>query len=155
MELTPEKIKKEPCLFDYIVDTICANEKISLEEINTNTRRAEVNYARQLIMYFAYELKCGTLKTIGRRLNRDHATVIHAFKAIKDRYETDVIRRAEIDSYREKLSGVAKLVSVGEYLMEELKVVQARFAETGKEYVNLQLALNNFKDEVNKIINQT
>ena len=60
--------------------------------------------SRHLAMYFCKQLTEQPLKTIGLRFGgRDHSTVIHACKAVEDRYDTDMAFRKELEEVRSKL----------------------------------------------------
>ncbi|MDD2562860.1 MAG: chromosomal replication initiator protein DnaA [Salinivirgaceae bacterium] len=75
---------------DSIQNTVCSHFKITLEELKSKTRRREIVQARQIAMYFAKSLTKESLATIGTNIGgKDHATVLHACKTIKNLMETD------------------------------------------------------------------
>ncbi len=47
-------------------------------------RTKEVAFPRHVAMYLARELTCASLPQIGRAFHRDHATVLHAFRHVKE-----------------------------------------------------------------------
>jgi chromosomal replication initiator protein len=47
-------------------------------------RTKEVAFPRHVAMYLARELTCASLPQIGRAFNRDHATVLHACRHVKE-----------------------------------------------------------------------
>ena len=72
---------------DYIIHYIERNTGV---KINTNTRLRDVVHARQLAMYIIKEKTKLTLAQIGDRCGgKDHATVAHAIKKVKDNMKYD------------------------------------------------------------------
>jgi chromosomal replication initiator protein len=67
---------------DRILQLICQYFKVSLEALQSNSRKRGVVYPRNLAMYLCRKYTDATLETIGRSLNRSHATVIYAVEAV-------------------------------------------------------------------------
>lgn len=60
--------------------------------IDRDTRKRESVYPRQVAHYFAYKYTVASLSTIGRVIgNRDHATVLHSVKAIRNLLSYDEV----------------------------------------------------------------
>lgn len=55
---------------------------ISEQDILTKSRLKEIVFARHLYCYFSCEKTRYSLKSIGKLINRDHASVIHGNKRI-------------------------------------------------------------------------
>ena len=55
---------------------------ISEDDILTKSRLKEIVFARHLYCYFSCEKTRYSLKSIGKLINRDHASVIHGNKRI-------------------------------------------------------------------------
>jgi hypothetical protein len=53
--------------------------------------------ARQLLVTFMVDYTNKTLSTIGKLINKDHATVMHSVKSIHNMYDTDKRFRAMYD----------------------------------------------------------
>jgi len=63
---------------------------ISEKAIKAKTRKREVVQARHLAMYYSKHLTNKSLSTIGQEFGgRDHSTVVHAAKTVKNLQETD------------------------------------------------------------------
>ncbi|MBU0518668.1 chromosomal replication initiator protein DnaA [bacterium] len=94
MSLSIENIQQKVAGFYHVpVDLLIARN-----------RKKEVALARQVAMYFCFELTNSTLKSIGVHFgNRDHSTVIHAKKLITQKLEEDPAFDAEISSIRNLL----------------------------------------------------
>lgn len=89
---------------DDIINSVCKHFGLETSAIYTKSRKREVVQARQIAMYLAKNntelsaAKIGTL--IG---NKDHATVLHACKTIKELREVDKTFRAEVDDIQSAL----------------------------------------------------
>ncbi len=82
---TPREITIE-----HIQKTVGEYFNIPLEKINSSTRKREIVQARQLAMYFSKMYTKHSLASIGSKLGKkDHATVLHACKTVKNLYDTD------------------------------------------------------------------
>lgn len=89
---------------EYIQKIVCDCCGISVEQINTRTRKREIVQARQLSMYFAKKYTKLALSTIGSYCgNKDHATVLHACRVINNLYETDKRFKITMDEIEKKL----------------------------------------------------
>ena len=63
-----------------------------------NNRKAELVRARHMIMKYMFD--CGHFSTdIGRFMQRDHTTVLHACISVKNQVETDVVYRELNDEF--------------------------------------------------------
>ena len=70
---------------DYIQKVVCDYFDIPVDIMKSKTRKREIVQARQLAMYFSKILTKSSLAKIGLHCgNKDHATVLHACKKIKE-----------------------------------------------------------------------
>lgn len=65
-----------------ILEAVSEVTLISENDIISKNRLQEMAFARHLYCYFACEKTRNSLKSIGKFINRDHATVIHGNKKI-------------------------------------------------------------------------
>jgi chromosomal replication initiator protein len=72
---------------DRILQLVCQYFKVSLEALQSNSRKKGVVYPRNLAMYLCRHYTDETLETIGRALNRSHATVIYGVATINREME--------------------------------------------------------------------
>ena len=110
LELTQRIVRKvvncesKAVTVDEIINTVCRHFGLETAAIHTKSRKREVVQARQIAMYLAKNhtdfstAKSGTL--IG---GKDHATVLHACKTIKELKEVDKSFRAELDEIQSAL----------------------------------------------------
>lgn len=63
---------------------------VPLELMNSETRRREIVQVRQIAMFFAKGETGKSLESIGNKIGgKDHGTVLHAIKTVKNLIETD------------------------------------------------------------------
>lgn len=79
--------------FNYIVDTLAREFELNVEDVLSGKgRKQEITLCRHLIAYFCrkyipsktYKDKPMQLTEIGKRLNKHHASIIHAEKNVND-----------------------------------------------------------------------
>lgn len=75
---------------EQILEHTCTYYNVPLEEVMAKGRKANVVLVRQLTMYLADKLTQMTATKIGLHIGgRNHATVLHALKQMRDRIATD------------------------------------------------------------------
>lgn len=83
-------VQKQFVSLQTIQNQVCSVFAINLTDMLSSTRVRSVVIARQIAMYLSKELTNYSYSEIGKVFgNRDHSTVIHAVKNIKDRISTD------------------------------------------------------------------
>lgn len=110
MELAQRIVRKnlknehKAITIDDIINTVCQHFGLDTSAIHTKSRKREVVQARQIAMYLAkHNTELSTAK-IGTLIGgKDHATVIHACKTIKEQQEVDKAFRAEINDLQTAL----------------------------------------------------
>ncbi|MBT8400240.1 MAG: chromosomal replication initiator protein DnaA [Rhodothermia bacterium] len=105
-EILRDLLEEKPTQIDIeeIKRRVADYYDVSLDLLSAKTRRREIVQARHTAMYFCKQLTGQPLKTIGLRFGgRDHSTVIHACKAVEDRFDTDPTFRKELDEVQTKL----------------------------------------------------
>ena len=71
-----------------ILKTTCNTLNIDINDVKSNTRKEEITYARHMFCYVAYNfINNHSLKSIGREVNRDHASVIYGKNRISNQYD--------------------------------------------------------------------
>ena len=89
---------------DYIQKIVCDYFKLTLEVINSKTRKREIVQARQLAMFFSKKLTKSSLATIGLHCgNKDHATVLHACRTVNNLIDTDKRFRMYVEELEKKI----------------------------------------------------
>ncbi len=89
--------EKKAVTIDDIIRIVCQHYGLELSAIHTKSRKREVVQARQIAMFLAKNYTDYSTAKIGSLIgNRDHATVLHAIKTIKELGEVDKSFRAEM-----------------------------------------------------------
>lgn len=117
LELTKEVMRHtvksapttKPINFDMIVDATAEYYNLNPDVIFTKSRVRDIADARQVIMYLSHELTGLSSSSIGVKLNRRHATVLHGITAVQDRiqYAKDV--QEAVTAIREEINRLARL----------------------------------------------
>lgn len=89
---------------DYIQKVVCDYFELSLEVLNSKTRKRRIVQARQLAMFFSKKLTKSSLASIGAQCGgKDHATVLHACKTVNNLVDTDKQFRTYVNDLSKKL----------------------------------------------------
>lgn len=89
---------------EYIVNVVCNNLNIQIEDFYSKSKKREMVQARQLAMYFAKKFTKCSLASIGQECGgKDHATVIHALKTVANLLETDKKFKAIADDIEKNI----------------------------------------------------
>lgn len=83
-----------------IKELVLKHFDLTWDQINVRCRDTELVQARHIIIYFAKNKTGLTLKKIGNLFNggKDHATVIHAIKAVRDLMDTNKYYKLQIQA---------------------------------------------------------
>lgn len=98
------RMRRSQVNFEMITQAVAAYFKINPDLFFTSTRKREISDARQIVMYLAKKLAGMSLKNIGTKLGRTHATVIYACRSIDDRLSIDAELRNQIEEIRATLN---------------------------------------------------
>ena len=110
MELAQRIVRKvvncenKTITIDEIISTVCQHFGLETTAIHTKSRKRDVVQARQIAMYLAKSHTDFSTAKIGALIGgKDHATVLHACKTIKELQEVDKSFRAELDEIQTAL----------------------------------------------------
>jgi chromosomal replication initiator protein len=96
-------VRKEITIPD-IHKTVCSFFNMTQETLLSKTRKREIVQARQIAMFLCKHYTKASLSVIGAQTGgKDHATVIHACKTVKDLSHTDKIFKKQLDEIERKL----------------------------------------------------
>ncbi len=99
--------ESKPVTIDDIINTVCKHFGLENTVIHTKSRKREVVQARQIAMYLAKNNTDFSTAKIGSLIGRkDHATVLHACKTVRELREVDKAFRAELDEIQAALKKV-------------------------------------------------
>lgn len=92
------EVNDEPLTTESILEKVCEHFDVSKEDICSKSRKQPIVYIRQLAMYLANKHTDKSTSQIGRCVGgRNHATVIHSIKQIKNLIDTDEKTRRDIE----------------------------------------------------------
>jgi chromosomal replication initiator protein len=98
------RIEKQKISVEGIQETVCSYFHIEQAAVQTNSRKKEIVNARQVTMYLANKYTDKSLSAIGKIVGkRDHATVLHSCKTVKDQLETNKTFRSSIEEIEQLL----------------------------------------------------
>ena len=87
---------------EVIQKKVAEHFDIRLADMTSKRRPENIAFPRQIAMYLSRQMTEGSLNTIGEAFGgRDHGTVLHACRLVKDRMEVDANVR-QVVSYLEK-----------------------------------------------------
>lgn len=85
---TVKPVIKKSINFDMIVEATAEFYNINADVIFSKSRVRDIADARQVIMYLCHKLTDLSSVSIGAKLNRQHATVLHGIATVKDRIDS-------------------------------------------------------------------
>ena len=91
---------------ELIMDIVSDHFGVSIADLKSNKRPAEIAVPRQIVMYLCREITDTSYKAIGILLgNRDHSTIISGDNKVRDKLAAgDTSLKSNIDTIRKKLS---------------------------------------------------
>lgn len=90
------RLARKSVNFEAITREVTSYFNIDQTKIFEKSRKREISDARQVVMFLAKKHAKMPLTTIGSRLSRSHATVLHACKNIEERMECEKQLRDDI-----------------------------------------------------------
>lgn len=97
------RMRRSQVNFETITQAVATFFKLNPDSLFTKTRKREISDARQIVMYLSKKLAGMSLKNIGTKLGRTHATVIYACRNIEERLPLDKELRDSIDQIQDSL----------------------------------------------------
>lgn len=95
---------KGPVSIEAIQNAVAENFGVSIEDLASSKRTAELAMARQVAMFLCSEMTETSLQQIAHAFRKkDHTTVLHARRKIGDLIKTDSEVKKTVDNLRNKL----------------------------------------------------
>lgn len=89
---------------EFILNVVCEYFDIDINRINSSCRKRDTVQARQLAMFFSKRMTKSSLSTIGLFCgNKNHATVLHAYRTVSNLIETDKKYKVYVDELEKKM----------------------------------------------------
>ena len=91
------RLEKKQLSVQSIQEVVCRYFNLEQAAIQTSSRKREIVQARQITMFLAKKYTDCSFSHIGKIVGKkDHATVLHACKTVKDQIETNKTFRATV-----------------------------------------------------------
>ena len=90
------KMHRRTINFEMITQGVASHFNIDPEAIFTKSRKREISDTRQMVMFMAKKHAGMAYTAIGTRLNRTHATVLHACRNIEQRLSLEKQLQADV-----------------------------------------------------------
>lgn len=88
-----------------VLSTVCSHFKVSVDDVQSKSRKAEVVKARHYFCFIAStSFDYFTLAFIGASINKDHSTVLNARQKIYDYLDTEPRTAGIIEEIKDKLN---------------------------------------------------
>lgn len=72
-----------------IQKVVCRYFVVSMDSIKGHSRRSEYNECRQIFVYLCRKMTFQSTPQIGKLINRDHSTIVHAEHKMRQRFDSD------------------------------------------------------------------
>lgn len=101
--ITPDKPREvTPQL---IIEVVTEHFNLSMDQMVSKSRSNDIAKPRQIAMFLCNKMTDSSLDVIGSFLGgRDHSTIIHGIKKVKEEYETNDGTRSLIDTIMKKIN---------------------------------------------------
>ncbi len=103
-EILPKEDRARALTVEAIIQEVANAYKVSVEEMVGPSRKQEIVYARQIAIYLARELTDHSFPALGRAFgNRDHTTIMHAYRKVQELLAQAPLLRGEVDTLRSSI----------------------------------------------------
>ena len=103
-EVIAEIIGSSQVLSAEIIRNFIARQfKLSVQDLQSRSRKKTVTFPRQVSMYLARKYTDEGLAEIGKVFNRDHSTVLHSVRKITDAISRNGSVRGQVELLAKKL----------------------------------------------------
>jgi len=91
---------------DKVEKAVCQYFNLTIDDINSPSRKRAIVQARQIAMYLSRNLTESSLSSIGEQIGgKDHATVLHACNTVTDLMSTDRLFKQYVIDIQKMLTG--------------------------------------------------
>lgn len=139
-------------IVNKMIDAICESEMLDPRIFRSKYRGSEYSEPRQIYLAIMYDKFKGmgvSLERIGRTVNRDHATVVHARQTVHNRIEIYPEFRARVAHIESIIDAVIRpwlYPNTREYLSSEIYKLKQKIEKHEQELHEL--------DEIEGVVNE-
>jgi len=88
---------------EKVIQSVCGHFNVTFEDLKKVTRKRQIVYKRQMVMYFLSHYTNMTYVEIGRLFEKDHTTVIHSKDLIRNLLDIDDTIKDDVEEIKRKL----------------------------------------------------
>lgn len=77
------------CVMQIVCEEVCLAFNLDMERLSRKSREQYIATPRQVVFYLGRELSDISLTGVGRIFHKDHGTILHGCRKIRDRMDTD------------------------------------------------------------------
>lgn len=140
--------------FAEIQSIICSpkNECIQVERLQDKTRKREVVFARQCVMYFLNMFTAESWFKIADHYGKDHATAMHAVDHINDLIDSDKKIADKITRYKLEIEGLIEFENnlKTDRLIEIKEILHVKISNGDRISLELISAYNRLIENLSK-----
>ena len=100
---TLDQQKAEKISINTIQQTVADYYELPHQDLVGSKRPRSIAFPRQIAMYLCRSLTHESLPSIGEAFDRNHATVLHAYRLIEEKIKRDSSLRQTISTLRKKI----------------------------------------------------
>lgn len=84
---------------NFVEQAVARSYDVTMQELHSGTRKREIVEPRQIVMFFGYRMLKMRLSKVGAHFVKDHATVSHAERKVKELYQTSKPYRNRMNEF--------------------------------------------------------
>ena len=96
LESTFAKTSSADDMCAKVAEAVSVTMGVTVSDMMTRTKVARICWARMVAMHLCRALTKRSLFEVGRHFGRDHGTVTHANRAVRNQLEVDPVFRAQV-----------------------------------------------------------
>jgi chromosomal replication initiator protein len=101
-EILPFEENGRPLDISIIKQEVARHYEITVEQLESESRKRRVSQARHIAIYLARELTNSSYPAIGKAFGRDHSTIMHSYQRVKEWVKVPLFR-GEIEELKRLL----------------------------------------------------
>ena len=87
----------------HVIEVVCQHFHVGIDEIRSKERNEDIVIPRQIAMYLCSEYSDYSSNELATLFDREHSSVLHAIRRIKEEIETDTYIRKSVETLTKKL----------------------------------------------------
>lgn len=101
-----------------VCDEVCRHFNVTMEILGRKSREQSIAMPRQIVFYLSREFSDITLQSIGNAFRKNHGTVMHGCRKVRNRIQTDTRFAAALENLRSTVESRLKKAAKDEQGIE-------------------------------------